>query len=141
MLEVRQPVDGRGPMTAPTEAEIREQLRIGAMTHTWHKEELLGPRLVDTVHWAAGPLTWPAAVALDFTPRDFHDFGDDAENDGAALYGRLSPDAARRLRQLTHEAEQRAAERCEAIIRELTAGGVRFATEFPDAARPRVPVR
>jgi len=125
-------------MTAPTEAEIREQLRVGAMTHTHHKENLLGPRLVDTVHWAASPLTWPATVALDFTPRDFHDFGDDAENDGAALYGRLSPDAARRLRQLTHEAEQRAAERCEAIILdELTAAGVRFATEFPEAARPR----
>jgi hypothetical protein len=129
-------------MTAPTEAEIREQLRIGAMTHTHHKENLLGPRLMDTVHWTANPLTWPATVALDFTPRDFRDFGDDAENDGAALYGRLSPAEARRLRQLTHEAEQRAAERCEAIILdELTAAGARFASEFPDAARPRVPVR
>lgn len=49
----------------------------------------------------------------------------------------LRPSEARRLRALLHEAHARAIPRLKAIILdELTAVGVRFAQEYPEAPRP-----
>lgn len=55
-----------------------------------------------------------------------------------ALWVDLPPSEARRLRAITNEPIVRAAERCDAIIRdELVAAGRQFAKEYPDASRQR----
>ncbi|HUG47975.1 MAG TPA: hypothetical protein VMP67_06135 [Candidatus Limnocylindria bacterium] len=54
------------------------------------------------------------------------------------LWWDIRPSQAVRLHQLVGEARDRALSRCQAIIvDELTAAGVQFAAEYPDAPRAR----
>jgi hypothetical protein len=63
-----------------------------------------------------------------------YDAGDDAPD---SLWRDLRRSEARRLRELVTDAIAAATRRCEAVIlEELTAAGVTFAAEHPDAPRP-----
>ncbi len=113
-----------GPVSAPTEQEIREAIEATATSVVDHVH--------DGIRDAASPLTNPAFLTIDATEEWTPGLPDPAD-----LWTDLRLSEAMRLRALTEEAIVRAGQRCEAIIlEELTGAGVTFATEYPDAPRP-----
>lgn len=127
-------------MTAPTEAEILEAVQarldasegMGGTTGDGLRADL---RLLcrDAAMWLRSP-AWDVIESPD--PRS-----DEDDFDGrVSPWSRdMRPSEARKLMALTDAACERAAARCEAILlEEITAAGVAFATEFPDAVRSRV---
>lgn len=121
---------GSGGMTAPTEQEVRASL-VAFL-------EASSPMSVGTMRDALRCAIRDVGDALDcaaFTALESeYDAGDDAPD---SLWRDLRRSEARRLRELVTGAIDAAASRCEAIIlEELTAAGVTFAAEHPDAPRP-----
>ena len=115
------------PITAPTEAEIRRDVR------EMFSQEATKDDLRQFVAMMSN--------ALDCSAFEILDGPDEREPEGiaGALWRDLRPSEAIRLRVLVDEAEARAVARCEAIIvDELAAGGLAFAAEFPDAPRGRL---
>lgn len=124
-------------MTAPTAEEIHEAIirRLG--------EQSAGSRgtvratLAGVADDAAGPLSWPAEIsAMGQEQRE--DWGGPPTEGDDYIWWDLRPSEGARMLALINDAIARATERCEAIIlEELTAAGVQFAAEHPDAPRPR----
>ena len=121
-------------MTAPSEAEIREAVADRLAEQT---TEALRPRLRELIRDASGPMQWPATYVLDGLAND--DLFNDAPplaSEGALWGGDMRRSEAEALAEALRPAVDRAASRCEAIIiDELTAAGVQFAQEYPDAPR------
>lgn len=123
-------------MTAPTEADIREALQL--RPELWPNDnptKHLGEVVVDFASF----LTSPAFDALENpdsrAPEDLSNAADDV------WASDLRPSEAVRLREIAQEGIARATERAQAaIVDELVAAALRFAEEFPDAPRARVPV-
>ncbi len=115
---------------APTEQEVRASLEAFL--------EASSPMSVGTMRDALRCAIRDVGDALDcaaFTALGSeYDAGDDAPD---SLWRDLRRSEARRLRELVTGAIDAAASRCEAIaLEELTAAGVAFAAEHPDAPRP-----
>lgn len=92
----------------------------------------LASELRSVIRDMAEPLTNPAFLAL---ARE--DWIDPAEHDDGDLWYDLRTSEALRLTALYQAAIEQAAVDCEAtIVAALTAAGVQFAAEYPDAPRP-----
>ena len=117
---------GGGAVSAPTEAEIRAA--ILAEMRRLPNDDPRNP-LREAVLRMADPIKGAASYALG----DQDDIGEEFEG---RIWQDLRTSEARRLREIVAEALPRAAARAEeVIVEELTAAGVRFAEEFPDAPR------
>ncbi len=111
-------------MTAPTEAEIRA--RLIAVFDQYGDE--LYDELGNVVEAVAEPLNCAAKSALGKIS--------DVPTMETSLWGVLSPEPARVLDSIVSAAIERAVGRCvDIILEELTAAGVQFAQEHPDAPR------
>jgi hypothetical protein len=118
-------------MTAPTEAEIRADVVSFLESPSPMGLSSMRDALRSVVRDIADTIDVPAFNALESD----RDVGDDESHD--ALWRDLRRSEARRLRELVTAAIDRATERCEAIILdEVTAPGIAFAKEFPEAPRP-----
>ncbi len=94
-------------------AGLRANLDILATAAAWFLSESAVPTKEGNGVWEPSPESVPGVLWRD-----------------------LRPSEADRLVELVNAATERAAERCEAIIlEELTAAGVAFAAEHPDAPR------
>ncbi|MBA2555898.1 MAG: hypothetical protein H0V12_00885 [Chloroflexi bacterium] len=103
---------------ALTEQDIRKAIEASATS-------------TDALRWAISVVASTSCAAFTALSRD--DAGDDARD---SRWRDLRRSEARRLRELVTGAIDAAATRCEAIIlEELTAAGVAFAAEYPDAPR------
>lgn len=124
-------------MTAPTESEIRTALRQRVEAYPADNPK---DTLREAVRSWAATLISPAFDTLEsIDPRD-----GPTSSEPDDLWRDLRPSEAVTLRDLARAAIERAIERCDAVILdELTAAGVRFAMEHPDApraaAREKVP--
>jgi hypothetical protein len=129
-------------MNAPTEAEVRHLITARIEAPEGSSGDPGGDlrnSLRGVIHDAGQWVRHPAWYSLDVTPDDAGTEWNEQDLDGdPPLWIELRRSEARRLRDLLREAEERAVARCEAIILdELTAAGVAFAAEFPEAPRPR----
>ena len=117
-------------MTAPTEQDVRASLEAFL--------EASSPTSVGTMRDALREAIRDVGDALDCAAYTALESGDDVGDDAPdSLWRDLRRSEARRLRELVTGAIDAAASRCEAIIlEELTAAGVTFAAEHPDAPRP-----
>jgi len=113
-------------MTAPTEAEVRAAI-VGVAESSYVGscvDEVAGLR------FNLGAMAKACARAL------VDSAAGTKELDDGVLWVDLRPSEADRLITLVSEAADRATERCEAIILDaMTAAGVAFAAEFPEAPR------
>jgi hypothetical protein len=128
---ITSPADARPTLT---EEDIRSALAAAIEARTDGVDTLGTNRsaLRSVIASIGNPMTNPAFLAIEADA----EWEPDRPDPGDLWYD-LRTSEARRLRELTTAAVERAADRCAAIILdELTAAGVAFAAEHPDAPRP-----
>jgi hypothetical protein len=125
-------------MTAPTEAEIRAAIdRRLDESISGTVGGGLRAELRNLCREAGSSMQWPVDWSLDLVNDPLWNDVEPSAEEG--LYGALSRTQALAFDDHLRIATRRAADRCEAIIlEELTAAGLRFAAEYPDAPRARV---
>jgi hypothetical protein len=116
-------------VTAPTEQDIRASLDAFLEASSPMSVGTMRDALREAIRDVGDALDCAAFTALG----SVDDAGDDAPD---SLWRDLRRSEARRLRDLVTDAIGAATRRCEAVIlEELTAAGVTFAAEHPDAPR------
>lgn len=119
-------------MTAPTEAEIREAIVERGRYPLGVSSPTARDALRDVVDAYAANLSNPAFLALEFDPAD----GDPTIGDSGDVWQALDKPTARRLRMIVRSARaELAADLERQIVDRLTAAGLTFAAEYPDAPR------
>ncbi|CAN5828261.1 hypothetical protein BH20CHL5_BH20CHL5_14310 [soil metagenome] len=117
-------------MTAPTEQDVRASLEAFLEANSPMSVGTMRDALREAIRDVGDALDCAAYTALESEG----DVGDDAPD---SLWRDLRRSEARHLRELVTGGIDAAASRCEAIIlEELTAAGVTFAAQHPDAPRP-----
>jgi hypothetical protein len=116
-------------MTAPTEHEIRAVLEAESRSHPNDNEVTGLSEAIDQLFYTVEYRSLTAEEA------EYDDGGPLTH-----LWGSLLLAEEQRLAEIVEEAKARAYDRARAaIVEEVIAAGLRFAAEYPDAPRAKVP--
>ena len=123
-------------MTAPTEAELRAVIVEGMASKNVGQHLDSQDGTANNLQYVVNGAAWAFIESAASTKEGDGVWEPSPEPTPGTVWTDLRPSEADRLVVLIGAAAERVAERCQAIILgELTAVGVKFAREFPDAPR------